>query len=49
VQSQDVFGVVKRLQGFGKMRYRGLAKHATRASTALAPANIYLSRRQLLA
>ena len=46
---EHVFGVIKRLWGFGKVRYRGLAKNATRAFTALALANIYLGRRQLLA
>ena len=46
---EHVFGVVKRLWGFGKVRYRGLAKNATRAFTALALANIYLSRSKLMA
>lgn len=46
---EHVFGVVKRLWGFGKVRYRGLAKNATRAFTALALANIYLGRRSLMA
>jgi IS5 family transposase len=46
---EHVFGVVKRLWGCTKVRYRGLAKNATRAFTALALANIYLSRRHLLA
>jgi len=46
---EHVFGVVKRLWGFGKVRYRGLAKNATRAFTALALANIYLSRSRLMA
>lgn len=46
---EHVFGVVKRLWGFGKVRYRGLAKNATRAFTALALANIYLSRQRLIA
>lgn len=46
---EHVFGVVKRLWGFGKVRYRGLAKNATRAFTALALANIYLSRSSLMA
>jgi len=46
---EHVFAVVKRLWGFTKVRYRGLAKNATRAFTALALANIYLSRRHLLA
>jgi IS5 family transposase len=46
---EHVFGVVKRLWGFGKVRYRGLAKNATRAFTVLALANIYLSRSTLMA
>jgi transposase, IS5 family len=46
---EHVFGVVKRLWGFSKVRYRGLAKNATRAFTALALANIYLGRRPLMA
>jgi IS5 family transposase len=46
---EHVFAVVKRLWGFAKVRSRGLAKNATRAFTALALANIYLSRRHLLA
>ena len=46
---EHVFGVVKRLWGFSKVRYRGLQKNATRAFTALALANIYLSRERLIA
>ena len=46
---EHVFGVVKRLWGFGKVRYRGLRKNATRAFTALALANIYLGRQRLMA
>ena len=46
---EHVFGVVKRLWGFGKVRYRGLKKNATRAFTALALANIYRSRERLIA
>ena len=45
---EHVFGVVKRLWGFGKVRYRGLQKNATRAFTALALANIYLGRQRLM-
>ncbi len=45
---EHVFGVVKRLWGFCKVRYRGLRKNATRAFTALALANIYLARGRLL-
>ncbi len=46
---EHVFAVVKRLWGFGKVRYRGLQKNATRAFTALALANIYLCRERLMA
>ena len=38
---EHVFGVVKRLWGFGKVRYRGLQKNATRAFTALALARSF--------
>ena len=40
--------VVKRLWGFTKVRYRGLAKNAARAFTMFALANLYLLRRRLL-
>jgi IS5 family transposase len=46
---EHVFAVVKRLWGFSKVRYRGLRKNSTRAFTALALANIYMSRGLLLA
>lgn len=46
---EHVFGVGKRLWGFGKVRYRGLQKNATRAFTAWALANIYLCRSRLMA
>ncbi|MGF6979850.1 IS5 family transposase [Paraburkholderia sp. JPY465] len=46
---EHVFVVVKRLRGFTKVRYRGLAKNANRAFVALALANVYLSRRRLMA
>ncbi len=46
---EHVFCVVKRLWGFSKARYRGLAKNATRAFTVLALANIYLGRGRLMA
>ena len=45
---EHVFAVVKRLWGFGKVRYRGLSKNATRAFVATALANIFLARRRLL-
>ncbi|MEM5332198.1 IS5 family transposase [Paraburkholderia sp. JHI2823] len=41
---EHVFAVVKRLWGFTKVRYRGLAKNANRAFVALALANLYLWR-----
>ncbi|NVM92824.1 hypothetical protein FHT32_006517 [Variovorax sp. SG517] len=47
-QVEHVFGVIKRLWGLSKVRYRGLHKNATRAFTALALANIYMSRGLLL-
>jgi IS5 family transposase len=40
---EHVFAVVKRLWGFTKVRYRGLAKSPNRAFVALAPANLCLS------
>ena len=46
---EHVFAVVKKLWGFGKVRYLGLAKNATRAFVATALANIFLARRRLLA
>lgn len=45
---KHVLAVVKRLWGFAKVRYRGLAKNACRAFTALALANIYLARHRLM-
>lgn len=46
---EHVFAVVKRLWGFTKVRYRGLAKNATRSFVALSLANIYLARQRLMA
>jgi IS5 family transposase len=46
---EHVFAVVTRLWGFGKVRYRGLTKNATRAFAVLALANIYMSRSRLMA
>jgi IS5 family transposase len=42
------FHVVKRLWGFTKVRYRGLAKNLARAQMMFALANLYLVRRRLL-
>ena len=44
---EHVFAVLKRLWGFAKVRYRGLAKNATRSFVALGLANLYLARRPL--
>jgi transposase, IS5 family len=46
---EHVFAVLKRLWGFDKVRYRGLAKNATRAFVATGLANIYLARQRLMA
>ena len=42
------FHVVKRLWGFAKVRYRGLAKNLARAYTMFALANLYSVRRELM-
>ena len=44
---EHVFAVVKRLWGFGKVRYRGLDKNANRSFVALGLANLYLARARL--
>jgi len=41
-------GVIKRIFGFSKTRYRGLAKNLHRLEVSAALANLYLVRRQLL-
>jgi IS5 family transposase len=46
---EHVFAVVKRLWKFDKVRYRGLAKNATRAFVVTALANIFLARGRLAA
>lgn len=46
---EHVFAVVKRLWGFNKVRYGGLAKNATRSFVALGLANLYLARGPLYA
>ena len=47
-RGEHAFHVVKRLWGFTKVRYRGLAKNTARLFTAFALANLYLVRRRLL-
>lgn len=46
---EHAFLVVKRLWGFTKTRYRGIAKNAARAFAAFALANLYLMRHRLMA
>ena len=46
---EHVFAVVKKLWGFTKVRYRGLAKNGTRAFVVTALANLFLARKRLLA
>jgi IS5 family transposase len=45
---EHVFHVVKRIFGFVKVRYRGLAKNGHRLIVNFALANLYLTRRRLL-
>ena len=45
---EHVFGVIKRVFGFQKVRYRGLAKNLHRLEVTAALANLYMVRRRLL-
>jgi len=45
---EHVFHVLKRIFGFAKVRYRGIAKNAHRLAVNFALSNLYLSRRRLL-
>lgn len=47
-RGEHAFHVVKRLWGFTKVRYRGLAKNTARLFAAFALANLYLLRRRLI-
>ncbi|MEQ9401267.1 MAG: IS5 family transposase [Longimicrobiales bacterium] len=47
-RGEHAYHVVKRLWGFDKVRYRGLAKNRARAFTAFALANLYLTRQKLI-
>jgi IS5 family transposase len=47
-RGEHPFHVVKRLWGFAKVRYRGIAKNLARAYSLFALTNLYLVRRQLL-
>jgi len=45
---EHVIGVIKRIFGFAKVRYRGLAKNGNRLFVAAALANLFTVRRSLL-
>ena len=45
---EHVFGVIKRAFGFGKVRYRGLAKNANRLFVTAALANLFMARHHLM-
>jgi len=47
-RGEHAYHVVKRLWGFTKVRYRGLAKNASRAYALFALANLYLIRHRLI-
>jgi IS5 family transposase len=44
---EHVFRIVKRVFGFDKVRYRGIAKNHNRLCANFALANLYLHRRRL--
>ena len=45
---EHTIGVIKRIFGFQKVRYRGLAKNLQRLEVTAALANLYTVRRRLL-
>jgi IS5 family transposase len=45
---EHTIGVIKRVFGFQKVRYRGLAKDLHRLGVTAALTNLYLMRRRLL-
>jgi transposase, IS5 family len=47
-RGEHAFHVVKRLWGFAKVRYRGLAKNTARAFALFALANLYMARKRLM-
>ena len=47
-KAEHVFGVIKNIFGFRKVRYRGLAKNLHRLEVTAALANLYIVRRRLL-
>lgn len=47
-RGEHAFRIVKRLWGFAKVRYRGLAKNTARAFATFALANLYLIRKYIV-
>ena len=47
-RGEHALHAVKRLWGFTKVRYRGLAKNTAQLFTAFALSNLYLLRRRLI-
>ena len=45
---EHVFGVIKRVFGFAKVRYRGMMKNANRFFVTCALANLFMARRSLM-
>ena len=45
---EHAFGVIKRVFGFVKVRYRGLAKNANRLFVTAALANLFMARHHLM-
>jgi IS5 family transposase len=45
---EHMFGVIKNIFGFRRVRYRGLAKNLHRLEVTAALANLYIVRRRLL-
>ena len=45
---EHVFGVMKRVFGFDKVRYRGLDKNANRLFATCALVNLFIVRSQLM-
>lgn len=47
-RAEHAIGVIKRIFGFTKVRYRGIAKNAHRLFVACALANLYMVRHRLM-
>lgn len=47
-KGEHIFGVIKHLWGYRKVRYKGLAKNASQVFSLFALANLYLVRKDLL-